>query len=590
MSEKKDHTEKRKSSLQRSVSSQSIFGSSVRHHIHPDMDHILDPGVVHDIPVCLLGGSVGKTSLVHYLQFGEFVRQFQSVGIQESFVRVDDFGFIVYDTPGDTDFMETLTDTIRLCEGFIFVFSVLSRESLESVAVYSQIVANHKLYQQVKIPSLLIGMKCDDEEHREVQYEEGVEYAKLMDTVYMEASAVTGLNIQDIFVSIGEQIKSEREGFGQARVSKMERQNTVTIGNNRDKLIKVRSNEDLHAGNETYKKKKRLNLTKTISRVSRMTSSKKKTDTKFDHAGWLTKIGAIVHSARRRWFILTEGVMKYYSDDKKKTLKGHFKLTDGRLRVPVHADTFSFEIETPNRTWKLSADTKKEMENWIFCIKYAMCPDGNYGILLEDIVKRCIKKNYTDIQVPYLVQVLIIHLRSVNAKELEGIFRISGNNQKILDLKEFVDYNDDKDFRVGKKLDVFSVCGALKLFFRELPDPLITHDCYESFIELQGFQVFLFINSDISNENIRVFQLKMLLEKLPECHYCTLKYLIEYLHEVSECSHLNKMTTQNLAVVFGPTLCRPPPQKSAKALFGTMKKQYGIVRDLITHFEFLFFD
>lgn len=44
----------------------------------------------------------------------------------------------------------------------------------------------------------------------------------------------------------------------------------------------------------------------------------------------------------------------------------------------------------------------------------------------------------------------------------------------------------------------------------------------------------------------------MLREKLPVENYELFKYLIEFLAKVMECKDLNKMTSSNLSIVFGP--------------------------------------
>lgn len=46
----------------------------------------------------------------------------------------------------------------------------------------------------------------------------------------------------------------------------------------------------------------------------------------------------------------------------------------------------------------------------------------------------------------------------------------------------------------------------------------------------------------------------MLREKLPVENYELFKYLIEFIVKVMECKDLNKMTSSNLSIVFGPNL------------------------------------
>ena len=53
-------------------------------------------------------------------------------------------------------------------------------------------------------------------------------------------------------------------------------------------------------------------------------------------------------------------------------------------------------------------------------------------------------------------------------------------------------------------------------------------------------------------------QLKDVLSSLPYYNYCTLKYLCKYLLELSAHSSINKMTTSNISIVFGPTVLKSP--------------------------------
>ncbi|KAG8313640.1 Rho GTPase-activating protein 1 [Homalodisca vitripennis] len=46
----------------------------------------------------------------------------------------------------------------------------------------------------------------------------------------------------------------------------------------------------------------------------------------------------------------------------------------------------------------------------------------------------------------------------------------------------------------------------------------------------------------------------LILEKLPEDNYQVLKYIVRFLSKVMDRCDLNKMTSFNLAVVFGPNL------------------------------------
>jgi hypothetical protein len=87
----------------------------------------------------------------------------------------------------------------------------------------------------------------------------------------------------------------------------------------------------------------------------------------------------------------------------------------------------------------------------------------------------------------------------------------------------------------------------LKLFFRELPEPLFTSTLYKQF--LNAIQL-----TDVDNQRV------MLLNTFELLHTDNRKilfYLFDHLIRVSQYSNTNMMHLDNLAVVFGPTLMRP---------------------------------
>ncbi|KAK3940572.1 RHO GTPase-activating protein RGD1 [Diplogelasinospora grovesii] len=137
---------------------------------------------------------------------------------------------------------------------------------------------------------------------------------------------------------------------------------------------------------------------------------------------------------------------------------------------------------------------------------------------------------------------------------VEGIYRLSGTVSHINKLKNMFD-NDSSpssiDFRNPENFfhDVNSVAGLLKQFFRELPDPLLTREHYPAFIEAAK-------NDD---PVIRRDSLHAIINSLPDTNYATLRSLALHLYRVMENSSVNRMISQNLGIVFGPTLLGPSP-------------------------------
>ncbi|ETW79293.1 hypothetical protein HETIRDRAFT_323566 [Heterobasidion irregulare TC 32-1] len=128
----------------------------------------------------------------------------------------------------------------------------------------------------------------------------------------------------------------------------------------------------------------------------------------------------------------------------------------------------------------------------------------------------------------------------------QGIYRISGTMSKIAKLKERLDkdldtVNLDADEWAS---DINNVTSVLKLWLRELPEPLLTTGLHQGFLEA----------AKIENDRLRHIRLHERVNELPDANYATLKYFLGHLHRVAQLEAHNSMSISNLAIVFGPTL------------------------------------
>lgn len=105
---------------------------------------------------------------------------------------------------------------------------------------------------------------------------------------------------------------------------------------------------------------------------------------------------------------------------------------------------------------------------------------------------------------------------------------------------------------VDFKGDPHIAAVLLKTFLRELEEPLMTFELYD---EISKFQT---LSKDERPRKVKI----LVLEKLPEDNYQLLKYIVQFLSRVMDRCDLNKMTSSNLAVVFGPNLVRAPASVS----------------------------
>ncbi len=66
-----------------------------------------------------------------------------------------------------------------------------------------------------------------------------------------------------------------------------------------------------------------------------------------------------------------------------------------------------------------------------------------------------------------------------------GLFRVPGHALEIERIKKLLDNGETPDFSNMEIMNkVHSVGGALKMYFRDLPEPLLTYDKFDAFIEV----------------------------------------------------------------------------------------------------------
>lgn len=168
-----------------------------------------------------------------------------------------------------------------------------------------------------------------------------------------------------------------------------------------------------------------------------------------------------------------------------------------------------------------------------------------FGVSLEELLKR-------DGSAIPLVVYQCIQAVDLYGLEVEGIYRLSGSSTHVNKLRAIFDNDASQlDFRNPEAFfhDVNSVAGLLKQFFRELPDPLLTNEHYQGFIEA----------ARIDDDIIRRDSMHATINSLPDPNYATLRALTLHLNRVQEHSAANRMIAGNLAIIFGPTLMGTGP-------------------------------
>ncbi|KAJ1555643.1 hypothetical protein HK405_015198 [Cladochytrium tenue] len=184
---------------------------------------------------------------------------------------------------------------------------------------------------------------------------------------------------------------------------------------------------------------------------------------------------------------------------------------------------------------------------------------GVFGVPLEQVVATT--RISDTLELPAIVYRCIDYLLVMKAIEEEGIYRLSGSSSVIQQLKERFNNDGDVDLVAGEPYDVHAVAGVLKLFLRELPTPILTHQLTSEFIAIL----------DLDDRNERVQLLAQLASRLPPANRTLLRVLCSHLVEVVQRSDINKMTVRNVAIVFSPTLAVPA------GVFGLMLAEFDAV-------------
>eukprot|EP00727_Mastigamoeba_balamuthi_P005900 m51a1_g193 hypothetical protein (844) ;mRNA; f:619349-622406 len=157
----------------------------------------------------------------------------------------------------------------------------------------------------------------------------------------------------------------------------------------------------------------------------------------------------------------------------------------------------------------------------------------------------------------------------------EGLFRISGSAPAIAKLKGRFDAG--KKVELHKETLVHNVSGLLKLYLRDMPEPLCTYALYPEFLDTAG----------MADEGGRLEETRRLLDKLPGPSYATLRHVAGLLVRVAARAKVNAMTTANLATTVAPSVFRPEDAHSLEYL-RELPKVSSVFEFVLSHYGDLF--
>uniref|UniRef100_A0A8C1LLS1 SLIT-ROBO Rho GTPase activating protein 1b n=1 Tax=Cyprinus carpio TaxID=7962 RepID=A0A8C1LLS1_CYPCA len=194
----------------------------------------------------------------------------------------------------------------------------------------------------------------------------------------------------------------------------------------------------------------------------------------------------------------------------------------------------------------------------------------------HDMLKRSIAEGDVDSgkAIPLIVESCI---RFINLYGLQhqGIFRVSGSQVEVNDIKNSFERGNDPLTDEENNHDINSVAGVLKMYFRNLDNPLFSKEKFNDLIAC------------VRDLYERALSIRKILTTTPRPTLVVMRYLFAFLNHLSQYSDENMMDPGNLAICFGPTLMPTPDLLDQVSCQAHVNE---IVKTIIIHHETIFPD
>uniref|UniRef100_A0A3B4VN11 Rho GTPase activating protein 22 n=1 Tax=Seriola dumerili TaxID=41447 RepID=A0A3B4VN11_SERDU len=297
-------------------------------------------------------------------------------------------------------------------------------------------------------------------------------------------------------------------------------------------------------------------------------------------AGWLKRQRSIMKNWQLRWFVLRTEALYFYKDQDETKAQGCIPLQGSQVNeLPANQDEpgrHLFEIVPggagekdrtglSHESFLLMANSQSDMEEWVRAIRrviWAPLGGGVFGQHLEETMlyeAQCGPQRL----VPVLVEQCACFIREHGLEE-EGLFRAPGQTNHVRELQDAFDRGEKPVF--DSTTDVHTVASLLKLYIRELPEPIIPFSKYTQFLSCAQLLT--------KDKEMGIIELGKQVKSLPQVNYNILKYICRFLDEVQSHSSENKMSVQNLATVFGPNILRPRVEDPVTMMEGSSQVQH----------------
>uniref|UniRef100_A0A7N8YF79 Rho GTPase-activating protein 44 n=1 Tax=Mastacembelus armatus TaxID=205130 RepID=A0A7N8YF79_9TELE len=235
-----------------------------------------------------------------------------------------------------------------------------------------------------------------------------------------------------------------------------------------------------------------------------------------------------------------------------------------------YANYFQTLIETQAEYHRKSLEILHSVLPQIKAHQEAWVEKPSFGKSLEEHL------NISGREIAFPIEACVTMLLECGMQE-EGLFRVAPSASKLKKLKASLDCGvlDVQEY----SSDPHAIAGALKSYLRELPEPLMTTELYDEWIQA----------SNIQDMDKRLQALMAACEKLPTDNLNNFRYLVKFLAKLSEYQDVNKMTAGNMAIVLGPNLLWTHTEPNMTEMMTTVSLQIvGIIEPIIQHADWFF--
>ncbi|KAM9713023.1 LOW QUALITY PROTEIN: rho GTPase-activating protein 28 [Menidia menidia] len=179
---------------------------------------------------------------------------------------------------------------------------------------------------------------------------------------------------------------------------------------------------------------------------------------------------------------------------------------------------------------------------------------GVFGVPLSSLLEAD-RRSRPGTRVPVVFQKLLSVVEQTGL-QTEGILRVPGSAARMKALRRALDLDGGSGPFDWSSVRPAEASGLLKLFIRELPDPLLTHGLLPTFLCLLG----------VPSEVHQVQALQLLALLLPEAHRSTLRALLVFLRKVVSHQEQNRMSLWNVSMVMAPNLFAARNRRNSRSV------------------------